>query len=122
MTYPLTYPDNGDPRFTGALLDEIGAVLTAHGYPSVDGDDTAFADLREALRGFLYGSEFNRGDKVTWMAGSKVWCGRVDLVANTESGPVARILTDPQPGHSHRNTVTTVVPCRELTLVSGGSR
>lgn len=76
MSYPLTYPDNGDARFTGELIDEIGAVLTAHGYPPVDGDDTAFAGLREALRGFLYGPEFDRGDEVTWFRNGKVWSGR----------------------------------------------
>lgn len=121
MSYPLTYPDNGDARFTGGLLDEIGAVLTARGYPSVDGDDTAFADLREAVRGFLYGPEFNGGDKVTWAANGKVWSGRIEFVANTKDGPVARILVDSQPGY-RRDGTTAVVACRELTLVRGGAR
>lgn len=121
MTYPLTYPDNGDARFTGELLDEIGAVLTAHGYPPVDGDDTDFGRLREAIQTFLYGAEFNAGDKVTWVSGDFVRTGRIDVVANTGSGPVARIVADAQPGYRHTSTVTTVVPCRDLTLVRDGA-
>jgi hypothetical protein len=119
MSYPLTYPDNGDARFTGELIDEIGAVLTAHGYPSVDGDDTAFAGLREALRGFLYGPEFDRGDEVTWFRNGKVWSGRIEFIANTDGGPVARVRIDPQQSFEYRGT-DTVVPCRELTPVRDG--
>lgn len=120
MSYPLTYPDNGDPRFTGELIDEIGAVLAAHGYPPVDGDDTAFADLRDALRSFLYGPEFNAGDRVTWVSNGKVWSGRVEFIANTDDGPVARIQANPQPGYLG-GAATSVVSCRRLTLIPGGA-
>ncbi|NUQ98339.1 MAG: hypothetical protein HOY79_17905 [Streptomyces sp.] len=121
MTFPLTFPDD-DPRFTSELIDEISAVLTAHGYPAIDGDDTAFAGLREAIQTFLYGTEFNRGDIVTWMeSDGRIWSGKVEFVTNTEDGPVARILTDPQPGYRRVITVADTVPCRELTLVPGGA-
>lgn len=121
MSFPLTYPDAGDPRFTGELIDEIGAVLTAHGYPSASNDDTDFAGLRDALRGFLYGPEFNNGDEVVWFRKGKVWSGRVEYVANTDKGPVARIRPEKQPG-SLGTPVTAVVPCRELTLVRAGAQ
>lgn len=119
MSYPLRFPDD-DPRFTAELIAEIGAVLTAHGYPPI-GDDTAFAGLRETLCGFLYGPAFNSGDKVTWICDGNVWSGRIDAITNTDQGQVARILTSPQPGFRHLHAVTDVVPCRELTLVAGGS-
>lgn len=121
MTYPLTYPDNGDPRFTGELIDEIGAVLAAHGYPSVDGDDTDFAGLRDALHTFLYGPEFNRGDEVVWFRNNMVWSGRIQVLANTDDGLVARVRVDRQERYEFSGT-TTVVPCRELTLVRDGAK
>ncbi|ACU71793.1 hypothetical protein Caci_2884 [Catenulispora acidiphila DSM 44928] len=121
MTYPLRFP-NDDPRFSTALLDEINSVLINHGYPWVDDDDTSYADLRAALAGFLYGPAFNAGDKVSWVFDGNVRTGRVDIVANTPEGPVARIITDPQPGHRHLATVTTVKACRELTPIPGGDR
>lgn len=116
MTYPLTFPDD-DPRFTGELIDEIAGVLTRHGYEPVD--DNARAGLRAALVGFLYRPTFNSSDKVTWVTDGDVWFGRVEYVTNTEHGPVARILADPQPGGRYR--FTTVVACRKLTLVSDGA-
>lgn len=119
MTYPLRFPDD-DPRFSSALIDDISAVLIRHGYPWVDDDDPSFADLRAALAGFLYGPAFNAGARVTWVANDKVWCSRVEYVTNTEKGPVARLLTDPQPGGTCRTT--DVVPCRNLTLVRDGAR
>lgn len=119
MSYPLRFPDD-DPRFTSELLDEISAVLIRHGYPWTDSDDTSFADLRAALAGFLYGPAFNTGDRVTWVGNDKVWCSRVEYVANTDKGPVARVLTDPQPGGSCRTV--DVVACRKLTLVPGGEQ
>lgn len=121
MTYPLTLPDNGDPRFTGELLDEIGAVLAAHGYPSVDGDDTDFARLREAIQTFLYGPEFDRGDEVVWFRKGKVWSGQVQFTANADDGLSACIKLDAYPDDPY-SPVTTVVACRELTLIPGGSR
>lgn len=121
MSYPLTYPDNGDPRFTGELIDEIGAVLTAHGYPSVDGNDTDFARLRDAIQTFLYGPEFGRDDEVTWFRNGRVWSGRVEFVANSDDGLVARVQIDPQVGYTSRGT-TTVVPCCDLTLVRDGAK
>jgi len=120
MTYPLRFPD-ADPRFTGELIDEIGAVLAAHGFPPVN-DDTNFAGLREMLRVFLYGPAFDRGDKVSWLDGDTVRTGDINAVANAEDGPVARIVVYPQPGYTHRATVTAVVACRDLTLVPGGER
>jgi hypothetical protein len=57
MSYPLTCPNEGDARFTGELIDEIAAVLVAHGFPPLFDDDTVFAGLREALTRFLYGAE-----------------------------------------------------------------
>lgn len=121
MTYPLTYPDNGDPRFTGELLDEIAAALAAHGYPPADGNDTDFAGLRDTLRTFLYGPEFNRDDEVVWFRSSKVWSGRIQVLANTDDGLVARVRVDRQDGYEFGGT-TTVVPCRDLTLIPGGDR
>jgi hypothetical protein len=118
MSYPLRFPDD-DPRFSNDLIAEIANVLYAHGYPTVIGNDTAFDGLRAALASFLYGPAFNPGDKVTWVCNDKVWNGKVEYVANGDSGPVARIDTDPQSGGLYRTT--WVVPCRELTLVSGGA-
>lgn len=120
MTYPLTLPHDGDPRFTGQLLDEIAAVLTAHGYPSLSDDDTDFAGLRGALERFLYGLPFNIGDKVTWTRNGKVWDGRVDCIAADTDGPVARIIAGTQLGV--RGPFTVIVPCRDLTLVPDGAR
>lgn len=119
MTYPLRFPDD-DPRFSNALIAEIATALAAHGYPTIGGSDTAFADLRAALAGFLYGPAFNRGDRVTWISNDKVWCGWVEYVTNTENGQVARIQTDPQPGDRYH--FTNIVPCRELTLVQDGAK
>lgn len=116
MTYPLTYPDAGDARFTGELLDEIGNVLVAHGYPPVDGDDTAFAGLREALRTFLYGPDIDYGDHVAWFDAGQVLSGTVEVVAKTDNGLVARILTDSRPA------MRTVVPCRDLTPIPEATR
>lgn len=120
MTYPLRFPDD-DPRFSSALIDEISATLIAHGYPWTEGDDTAFTDLRAALAGFLYGPEFNNGDEVVWFRKGKVWSGRVEYVASTDKGPVARIRPEKQPG-SMGAPGPTVVPCRELTLVRDGAK
>lgn len=119
MSFPLRFPDD-DPRFSSHLLDDISAVLINHGYPWVDGDDTAFADLRAALAGFLYGPAFNAGDKVSWVDGELVRSGHVDTVANGSGGQVARIITDPQPGYV--STFIGVVPCRELTPVRDGAK
>jgi hypothetical protein len=118
-TYPLTLPD-GDPRFTGNLIDDVAAVLVAHGFPPLFEDDTVFAGLRTALTGFLYGPAFNTGNKVTWFQDNKVWNGHVEFVTNTDDGPVARIATSPQPGGKYRTT--EVIACRHLTLVPGGAR
>lgn len=120
MSYPLTSPDNGDPRLTGELIDKIGAVLVAHGYPSAGNDDTDFARLRDALRTFLYGPEFNRGDEVVWFRNNMVWSGRIQVLANTDDGRVARVRIDRQEGYEFGGT-TTVVPCRKLTLVQDGA-
>jgi hypothetical protein len=119
MTFPLRFPDD-DPRFSPALIDDIDDVLTRHGYPSATDDATAIADLRAALAGFLYGSAFNKGDKVAWVRDSKVWYGKVQYVATGDNGPVARIKADPQPGDQYYSYPT--VPCRELTLVRDGVR
>lgn len=56
-TYPLPRRDDGDPRFTGELIDAVADLLAAHGYPAISDDDTNFARLRDALDGFLYGPE-----------------------------------------------------------------
>lgn len=119
MTYPLTLPDNGDPHFSGELLDEIGAVLTAHGYPSVDGDDTDFARLRVAIQTFLYGPEFDRDDEVVWFGSGKAWSGWVKFVANAGDELVAHVWINSQSGFTPCGTTT--VPCRELTLVRDGA-
>lgn len=119
MSFPLRFPDD-DPRFSSALIDDISVVLINHGYPWIDGDDTAFADLRAALARFLYGPAFNTGDQVTWVAGDIVRSGRVDVVATSSSGQVARIITDPKPGYV--STFISVVPCRELTPVRDGAK
>ena len=94
-------------------------VLKFHGYPSAAEDDATVKDLRAALAGFLYGPAFSKGDKVTWLRDNKVWNGRVELVANTDTGQVARIDADAQPGGLYRTT--TVVSCRDLTLVRDGA-
>lgn len=119
MSYPLRFPDD-DPRFSPALILDVANVLKSYGYPSVTEDAATIDDLRAALAGFLYGPAFNAGDKVTWVTNDKVWHGRVEYVANTKTGQVARIQTDPQPGETYR--VTSVVACRKLTLVPGGAR
>lgn len=119
MSFPLRFPDD-DPRFTAELVDAVANVLVQHGYPRPDSTDTSHADLRAALAGFLYGPAFNNGDKVTWVRDGKVWNGKVSYVANGNSGQVARIKADPQPGD--RYYVTAVVPCRDLTLVQAGDQ
>lgn len=121
MSYPLKFPDD-DPRFSPALILDVANVLKSYGYPSATEDADTIAGLRAALAGFLYGPAFNNGDKVTWMGNEYVWTGRVDTVANTSDGQVARIITDPQPGSRHSHTVVSVIPCRELTLVRDGAR
>lgn len=122
-TYPMTYPNDGDARFTGELIDEIAAVLIAHGFPPAFDDDTVFAGLRDAVHGFLYGPEFNAGDRVSWLHGWAdspvvIYTGTVEAVADTESGPVARIATDPHPTQSYPRH--PVVPCKALTRILGG--
>lgn len=119
MTYPLPRPDNGDPRFTGELIDAVADLLAAHGYPAANGDDTDFAGLRDALARFLYGPEFNTGDRVAWYCDGKVWTGLIEVVADTGDGPVARISADPQPGD--RGRTTSVVACSALTLTPWGA-
>jgi len=118
MSYPLKFPDD-DPRFSDALIEEISATLAGHGYTWDNNDDAATAGLRAALAGFLYGPAFNRGDKVTWVSDNKVYSGKVEYVATGDNGPVARIDASPQPGGLCR--FTTVVPCRNLTLVRDGA-
>lgn len=72
MTYPLTYPDNGDARFTGELLDEIADVLAAHGFPEPGADPTVFAVLRSAVAAFLYGPDADKADEPVWWTDSDV--------------------------------------------------
>lgn len=121
MSFPLTYPDNGDPHFTGELIEKIAAVLTAHGYPSASNDDTDFADLRDALRTFLYGPEFDRGDEVVWFRNGKPQSGRVEFTANADDGLSACIKLDAYPDDPY-SPVTAVVPCRDLTPIRDGAR
>lgn len=53
-TYPLPLPEQGDPRFTAALIDDVSRVLREfHGLPSVEGRD--FVALGDALHQFLFG-------------------------------------------------------------------
>lgn len=72
MSYPLPYPDNGDARFTGGLLDEIADVLAAHGFPHAGNDDTAFAVLRTSVAAFLYGPDATKADEPVWWTDSDV--------------------------------------------------
>lgn len=70
MAYPLTYPDHGDARFTGELLDDIADVLAAHGFPHAGNDDTDFAVLRTAIGAFLYGADAAKADNPVWWTDS----------------------------------------------------
>jgi len=51
-TYPLPRPDD-DPRFNLGLTIDVIKVLTAHGYPPVEGG-LDFVYLQQALFDFIY--------------------------------------------------------------------
>jgi predicted Zn finger-like uncharacterized protein len=52
-TYPLDLPEDGDPRFTPALVDDVARVLTKiHGLPPVEGRD--FTALADTLHRFFF--------------------------------------------------------------------
>jgi hypothetical protein len=110
-TYPLTLPNEGDARFTGELIDDVAAVLVAHGFPPLFDDDTVFGALRGALAGFLYGPAFKPGDRVSWYDGytNMVRTGTVRSVANTGNGPIAQI-----------SAYSTPITCSKLTLIPEG--
>lgn len=122
LTYPLTLPDNGDARFTGALIDEIAAVLVAHGYPPrFDDDPTVFADLRDALASFLYAPDTDdrpiiAGDRVTWTSKrtGQIHTGTVETIHTWRVlTPDARVDTDTTGPHK----VTTTISVDQLTRI-----
>jgi hypothetical protein len=74
--YPLTFPNEGDARFTGGLLDEIANVLTAHGFPPAGDDETDWAVLRSAVALFLYGSTASNADDIVMWPDVAGWDDR----------------------------------------------